>query len=193
MLDGRWLCVAALPLVVWIVARGRARDRTPVRALIALVAVAHVVILANVALFPIPVDPVLLAAGRAAAATPSGDGRLELIPFATIGPVLAGDALPSVTRIAILNAFVLAPAGVYLPLLFRSLRDRRGLILIAVAGGFSVEASQLAISTVLGFRYRTIDVDDVILNTIGIVVGWMVLRVVLRAGDRPARQRSAEA
>lgn len=96
------------------------------------------------------------------------------------------------TRLAILNAFVLAPAGVYLPLLFRSLRAWRGLILLAVAGGVSVEAGQLAISTVLGFHYRTIDIDDVILNAIGIVVGWAVLRVVLRVRDRPARQRCSE-
>jgi glycopeptide antibiotics resistance protein len=193
MLDGRWLYVAAVALVVWIVAYGRARGRGSPRTLVALVAVAHVVILANVALFPIPVDPVLIAAGRAAAAWSSGDGGLGLIPFATIGPVLAGDALPYATRITILNLFVLAPAGVYLPVLFPSLRDLRGLVLLTVAGGLSVEAGQLAISTVLGFHYRTIDIDDVILNAIGIVVGWAVLRLVLRVRDRPARQRYSEA
>jgi glycopeptide antibiotics resistance protein len=192
MLDGRWLYMAALPLVIWILARrrarGRARGRASTRTLVALVAVAHVAILANVALFPIPVDPVLIAAGRAAAAASSGDRGLGLIPFATIGPVLGGDALPYATRIAILNAFVLAPAGVYLPLLFRPLRAWRGLVLLAIAGGLSVEACQLAVSTVLGFHYRTIDIDDVILNAIGIVVGWLVLRVVLRVRERPARQ-----
>jgi glycopeptide antibiotics resistance protein len=193
MLDGRWLYVAALPLVIWIVARGRAPGRAPARTLIALVAVGHVAILANVALFPIPVDPVLIAAGRAAAAASSGDGGLGLIPFATIGPVLAGDALPYATRIAILNAFVLAPAGVYLPLLFRSLRAWPGLVLLAVAGGVSVEACQLAISTALGLHYRTIDIDDVILNAIGIIAGWLVIRAVLRVRERPARQRYSEA
>jgi glycopeptide antibiotics resistance protein len=180
MLDGRWLYVAALPLLLWIVAGRRARAWT----LVALLAVAHVLILANVALFPIPVDPLLIAAGRAIAAAQSGDGRLSLVPFATIGPVLGGEALPYATGIAILNVFVLAPAGVYLPLLFPSLRARRGLVVVAVAGGLSVEAGQLAVSTVLGFRYRTIDVDDVILNTIGIVAGWLALRVVLRVRDR---------
>ena len=164
----------------------------PERTFVALVAVAHVVILANVALFPIPVDPGLIAAGRAAAGS-SGDGGLGLIPFATIGPVLGGNAHPYATRIAILNVFVLSPAGVYLPLLFRSLRGRRGLVVLAVAGGLSVEAGQLAISTVLGFHYRTIDVDDVILNTIGIVVGWLVLRVALRVHERPPRQHDSRA
>jgi glycopeptide antibiotics resistance protein len=187
MLDGRWLYVAALPLVLWIVERGHGSART----LVALVAIAHVVILANVALFPIPVDPMLIAAGRAAAAAPSGDGGLSLVPFATIGPVLGGDALPSATRIAILNVFVLAPAGLYLPLLFRSLRAWPGLVVMAVAGGLSVEAGQLAISTVLGFRYRTIDIDDVILNTTGIVAGWLLLRVALRLRERRGRRDRA--
>jgi len=176
MLDGRWLYVAAVPIALWILARRTTRGRR----LIALVALAHVAILANVALFPIPVDPVLVAAARAAAATSSADDGPRLAPFATIGPVLAGEALPYVTRIAILNVFVLAPAGAYLPLLFGSLRSRAALIALAIVGGASVEAGQLAISALLGFPYRTVDIDDVILNAVGIAVGWVGLRVVLR-------------
>ena len=172
MLDGRWLYVAAVPIALWIIPR----RTTPGRRLIALVALAHVAILANVALFPIPVDPGLIAAGRAATAASARDGGLGLVPFATIGPVLAGEALPYVTRIAILNLFVLTPAGAYLPLLFRSLRSWPGLVVLTVVGGASVEAGQLAISSLLGFHYRTIDIDDVILNAIGIVIGWVVAR-----------------
>jgi glycopeptide antibiotics resistance protein len=184
MLDGRWLYVAAVPIAFWILAR----RATPGRRMVALVALAHVAILANVALFPIPIDPVLVAAGRAAAATSSGDGGLRLVPFVTIGPVLAGEALPYVTRIAILNVFVLAPAGVYLPLLFGSLRSRTALIPLAIVGGASVEAGQLAISSLLGFHYRTVDIDDAILNAVGIVVGWVVARRVNRAREDMTRQ-----
>jgi glycopeptide antibiotics resistance protein len=183
MLDGRWLYVAALPLVLWIVTRRTGLGRR----LIALVALAHVVILANVALFPIPLDPALVAADRLAAAAFPGNGGLELIPFATIGPLLAGDAPGQATRIAILNVFVLTPAGLYLPLLFGSLRSWPGLVLLAVGGGLSVEVGQLAISSLLGFPYRTVDIDDVILNAIGIVVGWMAARLAIRARERRAR------
>jgi glycopeptide antibiotics resistance protein len=189
MLDGRWLYVAAVPIAFWTLAR----RTTPGRMLVALVALAHVAILANVALFPIPADPVLVAAGRAAAATSSGDGGLRLVPLATIGPVLAGEALPEVTRIAILNVFVLAPAGVYLPLLFGSLRSRAALLPLAIVGGASVEGGQLAISSLVGFHYRTVDIDDVILNAVGIVVGWVGLRIVLRVRTiRAGQKRSTQ-
>ena len=168
MLDGRWLYVAAVPITLAILIRRRA----PVRTIIELVAFAHVVVLANVALFPIPVDQLLVLDARSAA---SSGGGLNLVPFATIGPVLTGHAPPLAARIAVLNLFVLTPAGVYLPALFESLRSWRGLAIVAIAGGVSVEAAQLAISTVFGFPYRTIDIDDVILNALGIAIGWLIL------------------
>jgi glycopeptide antibiotics resistance protein len=174
MLDGRWLYVAAVPIAFWILAR----RTTPGRRLVALVALAHVAILANVALFPIPIDPIIVAAGRAAAGSFGADGP-NPFPFATIGPVLAGHAPAIATRIAFLNLFVLTPAGIYLPALWSGLRNWRGLIVLTILGGTSIEAAQLAISAVLGFAYRAIDIDDVILNTIGIVVGWLAFRAAL--------------
>jgi glycopeptide antibiotics resistance protein len=37
---------------------------------------------------------------------------------------------------------------------------------------------------VLGFTYRTIDIDDVLLNAIGIAVGWLAVRIAFRARER---------
>src|SRR5258705_10163683 len=73
MLDGRWLYVATVPVAVWILSRRAA----PGRRLVALIALAHVAILANVSLFPVPVDPAVVAAGRAAANASAGGGGLR--------------------------------------------------------------------------------------------------------------------
>lgn len=181
MLDGRWLYVLALPIALGIVAR---RAGTA-RALVALIALAHVAILANVALFPVPIDRALQVAGQTAGASLAGGGRLNLVPFATIGPVIAGRAPPIATQIAILNVFVLTPAGIYLPLLFRSLRGWRALVAMTILGGASIEAAQLVMSAAVGFRYRFIDIDDVILNAIGIAVGWLIVRAALQARRPP--------
>lgn len=62
MLDGRWLYAAAVPVALTLIAR----RADPGRTVVALVALAHVVILANVALFPIPIDSVVAAGGRSA-------------------------------------------------------------------------------------------------------------------------------
>ena len=176
MLDGRVLYVVAIPIAIWIVALRAGWQRT----VVGLIALAHVTVLANVALFPIPVDAAVLDPGRSAAAG-SGPGGLNLVPFATIGPVIAGRAAPITAQIAILNVFVLTPAGIYLPLLFRSLRGRRGLVALTLVGGASIEAAQLLVSTVVGVRYRWIDVDDVILNAVGVAIGWLIARPLLRA------------
>jgi len=142
---------------------------------VALVGVAHLAILANVAFFPIPVDPEL---ARGAAGRPFPWDSLNLVPLATIGPALSRGASGEL-RIAVLNVFVLFPAGVYLPILFPRLRTPRSLVVTAVVGGASVELVQLAISLALGFLYRTVDIDDVILNTAGLGLGLLAGRLAV--------------
>jgi hypothetical protein len=57
---------------------------------------------------------------------------------------------------------------------------------LTIVGGVSIEAAQLAISAMLGFAYRAIDIDDVILNAIGIAIGWLVLGAALARRGPPA-------
>ena len=144
---------------------------------------AHLVVLASVALFPLPVDPGLIAGGRAWAAGTAGES-LNLVPFATIGPALAGVGGTGARVIALANLFVLAPAGVYLPILVPRLRSWRVFLPAALVVGGSIEAAQAAISFLLGFRYRHLDVDDWILNTVGLLLGFAAL-VGLAFDGRP--------
>jgi glycopeptide antibiotics resistance protein len=141
---------------------------------VALVAVAHLTILASVAFFPIPTDRELL---RVPPGVQFWWMGVNLVPFATIGPAL-GRGFTGELWIAILNAFVLFPAGVYLPILFTRLRTARALVAVAIVGGASVEAIQLVISLAIGVLYRTVDVDDVILNAaglaLGLILGWLI-------------------
>ena len=105
---------------------------------------------------------------------------VNLVPFDTIRRALhpgAGDQL----RIAVLNLFVLFPAGLYLPFLFVRLRSWPALAALAVAGGASIELGQLATSLVVGHLARSIDVDDVILNTAGLAVGLVLARRLVAA------------
>ena len=176
MLSGNVAYLAAIPAVLAVLAMRLGTWRT----IVALIAVAHVVILASFALFPLPVDPVLLANGHAYAASTAGEG-LNLVPFRTIGSQLAAGASAAGRTEAVLNLFVLAPAGIYLPMLVPRLRSWRSFAPVAIVVGGSIEAAQLAMSLVVGFRYRTIDVDDWILNTIGLLIGfaiWQLLAMV---------------
>jgi glycopeptide antibiotics resistance protein len=184
MLSGTVVYPAAIGLAILIVLL----QRDWPRALLALIAIGHLTILASVALFPIPVDPRLLPELRAIEASGSTSYTLNLRPLATILPAMAGRGGPDATRLLILNTLVLFPAGIYLPLLVPALRRFAALVPFVVLGGASIELAQAAISAVLGFRYRSIDVDDAILNAIGLVIGWFLVVLVLRLTGRPDRR-----
>jgi len=58
--------------------------------------------------------------------------------------------------------------------------------LAGVAVGISIEFMQLAVSLALGNWYRMSDVDDVILNTAGVLLGYALWRALRRrAPQRP--------
>ena len=48
---------------------------------------------------------------------------------------------------------------------------------LAPAVGVSIEAIQLVISLILGYPYRVIDITDVIMNTLGFLVGYGIFRL----------------
>jgi len=184
MLTGSVVYPPGIALAILVLVLGRDWPRT----ILTLVAVAHLTILASVALFPVPIESQLIAAGRVGPTAAFAEGNLNLVPFATIGSVLAGGGGPGAAGLLILNLFVLLPAGVYLPVLVPALRRWVALIPFAIVGGASIELLQLAISTVLGYRYRSIDVDDAILNAAGLVLGWLVVALGLAVRSR-LRQR----
>ena len=184
MLGGGVAYIAAVPAVFVVLALRLGAWRT----LVALIAVAHLVVLASVALFPLPVDPGLIAGGRAWAAGTAGES-LNLVPFATIGPALAGVGGTGARVIALANLFVLAPAGVYLPILVPRLRSWRVFLPAALVIGGSIEAAQAAISFLLGFRYRHLDVDDWILNTVGLLLGFAAWWAWHSMAGRSSRRR----
>ena len=187
MLGGGVVYLIALPAVVAVFALRLG----PWRTLVALIAVAHLAVLASVALFPLPVDAAAIASGRAYAAHTSGEA-LNLVPFRTIAAQIAGRFGTDGRFEALLNLFVLAPAGIYLPILIPRLRSWRAFLPVAVVVGGTIEAAQLAISLGIGFRYRTIDIDDWILNTVGLLIGfaawWLIWSLATRWGLGPGRR-----
>jgi glycopeptide antibiotics resistance protein len=83
-----------------------------------------------------------------------------------------------------LNVVMTVPLGVLLPLLLPRLGTLRRIAACGLGVSAGIEAAQLLLNLLLGSR-RTIDVNDLIANTAGAVIGWWLLRrgrAVRRAG-----------
>ena len=71
--------------------------------------------------------------------------------------------------------------------------QRRQVWWVAPAVGFALEGIQLALSLLVGGAYRTVDVNDVLLNALGVLIGygvflafgWFVVWAVARRGVEP--------
>lgn len=104
---------------------------------------------------------------------------LNLIPFYFGGC----RELPNACRQGIIaNILMTIPFGVLYPLL-RPLPARR-VPLLALAVGFSTESAQLLTMLLLGNNYRTVDINDTILNTLGVMLGYALFRLVQEVFNR---------
>lgn len=98
-------------------------------------------------------------------------------PFARMVHLVPGDVdWPSF----ILNVIMFIPFGVLLPL-FHPAADRYGRIAsLAVTASALIELAQLTLGLTLGSR-RTVDVNDLIANLAGALLGLLILRLAVPA------------
>lgn len=122
-------------------------------------------------LFPLPYQRELIEAERASQFL--GD---NLVPLATIGAVIqAGLAGPQI-RVLVANVVMFVPFG-FLVSAHPSRPSIRAVLALALIASSAIECSQWLISAGLGYTYRTADIDDVILNTIGGALGGVAFGV----------------
>src|SRR4051812_13619370 len=76
----------------------------------------------------------------------------------------------------VLNVIMFIPLGVLLPLLWPRLDAVRGLAACAAGASLAIELIQLVFGLILGSR-RTVDINDLIANTAGALLGLLILRL----------------
>ena len=100
------------------------------------------------------------------------DPTVNLVPFQGFTPEnLRGMAL---------NAAMFAPLGFLLPAYFDRYRSFVPTLDAGILTSLTVELIQL-------FTFRATDVDDLIMNTLGVIVGFLLSKLIL--GHRPAVYR----
>jgi glycopeptide antibiotics resistance protein len=97
-------------------------------------------------------------------------GEPNLVPFKTIWPYLTGEFGLLIGGLNIVgNIIFLIPLGLLLPKLFSRINQLR-VLLIAVLFCLAIELTQVY------FKIGIFDIDDVLLNVLGVMVGyWMVV------------------
>lgn len=99
--------------------------------------------------------------------------RLNLEPFATIERALELGPRSLSFTLLLSNIAAFVPLGILLPMVFRNRWSLAVVVIGAVGLSAAIELGQLAISVWLGFAYRSTDVDDVILNVLGAILGYV--------------------
>ncbi len=103
---------------------------------------------------------------------------MNLVPLASIRQLVTQTALSTALTNIAGNVVMFVPLGILLPLLFVRLRSAWPLVWRAAAVSIAIELTQVIT------RARAVDIDDVLLNTSGAVVGWLVFRVVAAAAKK---------
>jgi len=142
---------------------------------VGLAAIAHIAAVVALTLFPLTAQREVIQEGRALQLASN-----NFIPVMNTIDAIGQGRQSAVLRLALGNIAALAPLGVYGPFLWPRLRRWQAVLMAGIGASLAVETAQLLISTALGYTYRVADVDDVIFNAAGVMLGYAVYRLLAR-------------
>ena len=94
----------------------------------------------------------------------------NFIPFHTISYLILHANFNNALNQILGNIIMFVPLGFYFVQLFK-VRKLKSALLLGVCVSVGIELIQFAFNIWLGVSYRSLDVDDVILNTLGTGIG----------------------
>ena len=178
------LFAAIVPGVVW---RGRRRDTPPPTIAAQLFLGAWVAAIVALTLFPLPWrtggERPEVVAGRWDWPLPWA----SITPFATIRMSLAAGFGSAEGRVLIGNVVAFMPLGFLAPIVDRRWPSVPRILALGIGTSALIELAQLGWDLVVGMPWRSADVDDVIVNAAGTVLGYVVWRLARSALARRER------
>lgn len=148
--------------------RNLVKKRSAVQHIMFTVFYSYVTGVLAVTLFPIPVVPDFA----------QFEAQHNLVPFESVARLVS---LPfrGTFRQLFGNILLLFPLGFFLLLLRPNVRLIHA-ILVGVGCSLMIELAQVSIGLILRFNYRSFDVDDILLNTLGCMCGYAAMRLFAR-------------
>jgi len=95
------------------------------------------------------------------------------IPFKSIIQIINNLSLATALKQVMGNIIMFVPFGFFIPILFRKYSIKKYTIICFLIA-CSIEMSQLVLSNIIGVRFKITDIDDVILNLSGGVIGYYI-------------------
>lgn len=126
-----------------------------------------------VLLFAVYMNAVLIIVGIPNVAYIRWDPTINWIPF--------HDFSSSNMLGMVLNIIMLIPFGVFLPVYFAKFRKLLPTVLAGVIMSLAMEVLQL-------FTFRATDVDDLIMNTLGTLLGYIIGALIVRRTDKKEKE-----
>lgn len=78
---------------------------------------------------------------------------------------------------SVLNIILAMPFGILLPMMKR--KSLKQMLAHGVLFGFLIELIQLLVALIVGFTLRTIDINDIIFNFIGVMAGYVIYHIFI--------------
>lgn len=101
-----------------------------------------------------------------------------------IGPVRLGSGINlipfkgALNMTSILNIIMTVPFGFGLPFLIK--KSIKKTVIAGMLFSFMLEMTQLIVALVVGYSFRKIDINDVIFNTLGCLVGYLIFMLFIK-------------
>jgi glycopeptide antibiotics resistance protein len=181
---GGWPPFAAAALLAPVIAlRGRRRGVSAPGILVRLALLGWAAALVSLTLFPLPLPPYPELGDALASRTDWPWPWASLVPFRTLLGAAAGGWASWDVKYLLGNIAAFVPLGLLVPVA-STWRSWRRVLALGFACSLAVETAQLAGSLAMGFPWRVFDVDDLMLNTAGTLLGFVVWRVGQALGRR---------
>ncbi|WP_409342750.1 VanZ family protein [Paenibacillus sp. MBLB4367] len=77
------------------------------------------------------------------------------------------------------NILMFFPLGSYIPLITKKISSFGKMLTVIICASLMIEITQRIISLLIKYNYRAVDIDDIILNTIGGLIGFVFYKLVI--------------
>lgn len=141
----------------------------PKKIIVSCIFIAYLTAVAVVTLFPILIDDKVEYFGNLT--------WYNFIPFKTIAQTLQYGVTTTAIVQILGNILMSVPFGIFI-MIFLDKPKWWNMLLFALALTVSIELSQMIIGFAINNMYRTVDIDDIILNVIGTYIGYGIYKIL---------------